>query len=329
MKRAILAATALLSSTTMSTPAWADTIPTPDPDGPNATTQAAEEAQCDALAALHGPATGDNDHWSGEVVPGAATLIAGPTEVADTRVVDPDTIVGTGTFVPSILEIRGDPFRIGGSVNMFGDQWATAGYYPDSTFNYTADFNSMFAYAFSCNIYDAVYHPLVPGEEHPAVPPEGCYTNPGHDTCIVGDHWCGNEETFHWGHDFGNCVFNKTKDGEDAYTDPDTPAYWDDPVLFDNEAGVPINQDETDSLYAFEDHGGPVQVTGEYHVGQVVICISPGSKGGSWRVQNGYNGGSFTGPAAGCNTPYFKIAPTYHGSTTSNGTFTSVPDYNL
>jgi hypothetical protein len=96
-----------------------------------------------------------------------------------------------------------------------------------------------------------------------------------------------------------------------------------------NEAGIAVNQDQNDTLDAFEDHGGRVDVTGEYFVGKAVICISPGSKGGAWRAQNGYSGGSFSGPAAGCNTPYFKIAPTLSGTTTSQGTFTSVPNYNL
>jgi hypothetical protein len=125
----------------------------------------------------------------------------------------------------------------------------------------------------------------------------------------------------------------KTADAQPAYDDPDTPAYTDpaynDPAtLVGNEAGTPVNQDQTDTLNAFEDHGGIVYTTGEYHVGQPVICISPGPKGGSWRAQNGYSGGSFSGPAAGCNTPYFKIAPTGNGTTTSNGTFNSVPNYN-
>jgi hypothetical protein len=179
-------------------------------------------------------------------------------------------------------------------------------------------------------MYDAVYHPLVKGEHHDAVPPEGCYTNPGHSSCVVGDHWCGNEETAHWGHDFGNCVFVQTAPGEDAYDDPDTPAYNDPAApVGDPEAGVAVNQDQTDSLGGFEPNGPRVDVTAQYFVGKTVICISPGSKGGSWKAQNGYGGGSFTGPAAGCNTPYFKIAPTNSGTTTSQGTFTSVPNYNL
>jgi hypothetical protein len=320
--RALFATAALLSSSIISSPAWADTIPTPTAAGPDSTTLDAMQTQCDALAAAHD--TGNGDIWSAQVVQGAATLVAGPTEVEGTRVVDEESIVGTGTFVPSTLEIRSGPFRIGGSVNMFGDQWATAGYYPDSTYNYTADFTSTFSYAFSCDIYDAVYHAAV---HHDATPPEGYYTNNGtHPSEGEGSCQGLSPANPNWGHDLGNCIWTQTAPGQPAYDDP---AYNDEAVFVVNEAGTPINQDQTDNLSAFEDHGGPVQVTGEYHVGQVVICISPGSKGGSWRTQNGYGGGSLTGPAAGCNTPYFKVAPWWAGSTTSNGTWVSVPDYNL
>ena len=329
MKRAILAATALLSSTIMSTPAFADTVTPPTANAADGTTLAAMQTQCDALAAAHDTANGDI--WSGEVVEGAVTLVAGPTEVGGTRVIDESSIQGIGTFVPSVREIRGNPFRTGGSVNLFGDQWATAGYYPDSTYNFTADFTSTFSHAFSCNILDAVYHPLVPGEHHDAVPVQGFYTNPQDNS--RGDCQGIGPDNPHWGTNIGACIWTQTAPAQPAYDDPDTPAYNSDPVFVVNEPGTAINQDQTDNLDGFEDHGGVVQVTGEYHIGQVVICISPGPKGGSWRAQNGYNGGSFTGagspPAPGCNTKYFKVAPWGNGSQTSNGTWTSVPDYNL
>ena len=316
MKWQYLAATALLSSTITSTAAFADTVTPPTAAAADGTTLAAMQAQCDALAALHGPATGDNDHWTADVVEGNVTLVSGPTETGN-RVVDEDSIHGIGTYVPGALEIRGVPFKNGGSVNLFGDQWSTAGYYPDSTYNFIADFDSTFAHDFSCDIYQEVYHAayVIPG--HPV---EGVYNNPGHGDCQGI-----NNSNPHWGEDIGACIWTPTGP---ATEDEPVPASWDDAVTVGNEAGTAVNQDQTDNLDGFEDHGGIVQVTGEYHVGQPVICISPGPKGGSWRTQNGYSGGSMTGPAAGCNTPYFKVAPTYHGSTTSNGTFTSVPNYN-
>lgn len=355
MKRALLAATALLSSTIISTPAFAVATDTPTAAEADATTLAAMQSQCNALAAAHD--TGNGDIWTAAVVTGDVTQVSGPTETG-TRTIDQNSIQGTGVYVPSHLEIRGNPFKNGGSVNLFGDQWATAGYYPGSTYNYTASFDSTFAHAFSCDISDAVYHPAVfhpavvhdpvtiPGQYHPAVAATGCYTNPGHSSCTVDTHYCNDIEAAHWGFSYGNCIWNEITPAQPAYTDPDIvvtpgytdpaytdPAYNDPPILIGNEAGVAVNQNQTDTLNGFEANGPMVQVTAEYHVGQPVVCISPGSKGGTWKPQNGYGGGSLTGagtpPAPGCNTPYFKVAPTYNGSTTSNGTFTSVPNYHL
>ena len=328
MKTNLISALALLSTSftpiAMMSPAFAGTVPTPWAAPINGTTLAGMQAQCDALAAVHGPATGPNDHWTGEIRDVAPTLVAGPTEVSGTRIIDQSSVVGIGTYVPAAFEIRGNPFKNGGSVNMFGDQWSTAGYYPDSTFNYAANFTSTFAYFFSCNMNEAVYHPAV---DHPATPAEGYYTNPG-TIPSGGEGSCQGvgPDNPHWGASFGACEWHQTAPAQDAYTDP---AYNDPPTFVTNEPGIPVNQNQTDNLNGFEDHGGIVQVTGEYHVGQPVICISPGSKGGSWRVQNGYGGGSLSGPAPGCNTPYFKIAPWGNGSQTSNGTFTSVPNYHL
>jgi hypothetical protein len=147
----------LLCASFITSPAFADTIPTPIADATDGTTLAAMQTQCDTLAAAHD--TSNGDVWTGVVVEGLVTLVAGPTEVGGTRIIDETSIVGTGTFTPGHTYIQGDPFRIGGSVNMFGDQYADSGSWSDSTYNYTADFDSTFSHAFSCNIYQAVFHP--------------------------------------------------------------------------------------------------------------------------------------------------------------------------
>jgi hypothetical protein len=327
--RAFVSATALVSTSFMTiSPAFAVATGAPIARGPDATTVAAMQSQCDALAAAHDTANGDI--WTGAVVPGSATLTGGPSETGS-RTIDQSSITPTGTYVPSRQEIRGDPFRNGGSVNLFGDQWSTAGYFPDSTYTYTAEFTSTFSYAFSCNINNAVYHPAY---DDPAVPVQGYYDvdplAPGNSeanrencaafTAMADD----NPRPDWWGTDHAWCNFKKTADAipavhHNAYNSP--------PVFVTNEPGSAVSQDQSDTLNGFEAHGGIVQVTGEHHDGQVVVCISPGPKGGSWRAQNNYSGGSFSGPDAGCNTPYFKVAPYGNGSQTSNGTFTSVPNY--
>lgn len=139
----IAAACATAMTPIGATIAWADTIPEPTADAADSATLAAMETTCDALAATYD--TGNGDIWAGNVIEGAVTKVSGPTEVAGTRDIDESSIQHAGTYIPATLEIRGDPFRIGGSVNMFGDQWSTAGQWTDSTYNYTADFGSTFA----------------------------------------------------------------------------------------------------------------------------------------------------------------------------------------
>lgn len=315
----------ILMSSAMSTVAYADEIPEPVPTGPNGSTLDAMQGQCDIIAG--GYDTGNGDRWTGVVVPGAAVLIAGPTEVDGTRDVDESTIQHAGTYVPATLEIRGEPFRIGGSVNLFGDQWSTAGYWTDSTYYFTADFNSTFRYDFTCEVYQEVFHE----EEvihHRAV---GIYVfnddGTGNDEDAVranceqytdnGQPWWG--DPFRPNPDNPRCRF----EGTPAY-DEVIPESFDPPELRATVAGTPVDEEQTDTLTAFEDHGGPVQVTGEFHVGQTVVCISPKkpTPGGTWQRHNGYTGGN-------CTTAYFKIAPWGAGTESSNGTYISVPDYSL
>jgi len=122
-----VATTALITNTLVSTAALAAATQQPIANPADQTTLDAMTSQCEAIALNYGQPDGQNDHWTGEVVEGAVDLVAGPTEVDGTRVIDEDSIQPVGDFVPSVKEIRGDPYRTGGSVNLFGDQWATAG----------------------------------------------------------------------------------------------------------------------------------------------------------------------------------------------------------
>ena len=111
---------------------------------------------------------------------------------------------------------------------------------------------------------------------------------------------------------------------------PTVPESWDTPIQTGNEPGTAVNQDQTDTLTAFEDHGGPVAASGgPFHIGQVVICISPTTstqtkKGvpGTWVAKNGYTGDK-------CTTAWMSVAPWGSGTENSNGTYISVPDYAL
>lgn len=308
----ITAAAALLTNTIIASPAFAATVGTATVDDPIAQGLSqpnldAAQAQCDALAALHAPLvyTGTLDESS--IV---ATLVSGPTEI-DPSARDKSNIVGTGTFTPGHTYIQGDPFRIGGSVNLFGDQYADSGSWSDSEYDFTNDFTSTFSYAFNCNMKETVTTPPTGHHDWTLDP-----SDPQAAACLAYD-----KNGLFQGEDQGQCVWIvDSPGGSNDYDRPD-------------EAGTPISQDQTDTLNGHEYHGGPVQAPGGvYHIGQVVVCISPSTttkKGnpGAWRTQNGYDGGDMVGPAAGCNTPYFKIAPWGAGTNTSNGTYISVPDY--
>jgi hypothetical protein len=304
MKWQYFAATALLSSTIMSSPAFAATVGTatvedPIAQGLSPDNLVAAQAQCTALAAAHAPAvyTGTLDVSS--IVP---TLTSGPTEV-DPTARDKTNIVGTGTFTPASTYIVGDPFRIGGSVNMFGDQYADSGRWSDSEYDFSNEFTSTFSYAFNCNMTESV-HNAGTGHHDWTLDP----SDPQAAACLAYDR-----NGLFQGEDQGQCVWIVDTPASD--TDEARPA----------EAGTPISQDQTDTLSGHEYHGGPVEAEGgTFHIGQVVICISPSkpTPGGTWRTQNGYTGSK-------CTTDWFKNHAVWgSGTESSNGTYISVPDYN-
>ena len=320
--RAVLASTAIIFSSfvpVLNTSAWAAVTildPIPDPQGPSAATLAAMEDQCDLKATNHGTA------WEGEldessIVP---TLISGPTEVAPLHTID-DAIgdpVGAGTFTPGSVSILGDPFRIGGSVNMFGVLQSTGGHYSASEYDFRANFETTFSFAFNCHMTETVNAPA-----------EGVYVIAGdfgdsedavRGNCAAftaqGDNdprpdWWG--EPFHGGNpDNPHCMFVGTPAHEEEQDRPD-------------EAGTPIEETQTDNLLAHEDAGEGFDIGDTVLIGQAVICISPTTstqtkKGvpGTWVAKNGYTGDK-------CTTAWFNVAPWGHGSQDSNGTYISVP----
>jgi hypothetical protein len=332
--RAYLATSAIIFASfvpVFNAAALADTIPTPTADAADGTTLGEMQNQCDLLAAAHDTANGDA--WTGVFVEGAVTLVSGPTEVGAHSIADaiPGTLVGTGTFTPAHVQVLGDPYRNGGSVNMFGVLQSVGGHYSSSTYDYVADFTTTFAHAFSCNIFQAVFH----AEQTIHHNAEGKYVIAGdfgasedavRGNCAAftaqGDNdprpdWWG--EPFHGGNpDNPHCMFDGTPASDEVI-----PESFDEPVLIGNEAGTPVNQEQTDTLTAHEDAGEGFDISDTVLIGQAVICISPSTtvkKGvpGAWRTQNGYTGTK-------CTTAWFNVAPWGHGSQDSNGTYISVP----
>lgn len=287
----------------MTTAAYATTTEVPVADGANANTLATMQTQCSALALAHGT------NWSAVAVEGDATLNSGPTELPP-RTIDPLSVVGTGAFTWGGIAIVGDPFRNGGSVNMFGNQRATEQNFASSEYDYTADFSSTFAYASTCDMTETIHHDAVPGR-----PAEGFYVNNGTNPSGGGGSCAGlSPANPHWGTDIGNCIWNETApavDPVDAY----------DEVNYSTEFGAPVLQDQTDNFQGHEVNGGPVTLAGDLFVGNPVVCISPKKLPGIWTKQNGYTGDK-------CTTVWFNDPSiARNGSTTSQGTYISVPAY--
>lgn len=336
MKSNILMAMAVSSiaiSPVISTAAYAAATQTPDADVADPTTTVASmQAQCDALALTQFAPSGvvqettDDGRsynvpftttWEADVeMGGAGILITGPTEVLPLdRDIDPGSVVGTGGFTWGGVKIVGDPFRNGGSVNMFGNQRATEKNFASSNYDYTAEFMSTFAYSFGCSLiatthYSAVNVPGVPGRKV-----QGFYTNPGAGDCKGFD-----ETKPFWGEDQGACIFTMTGDAIEAL-DPVTVDARDDVANPISLPGVPVQQSQTDNLSGRELNGGPVTLAGDLFVGNPVVCISPKRLPGIWTRQNGYLGEK-------CTTAWFNnLNIAWNGSTTSQGTYISVPAF--
>jgi hypothetical protein len=347
MKRAIIAAAALLSSTIMSTPGYATvsgvTTPSPDPAGLDATNLAAAQLVCDGAATLadaDGPAE-LSDHYAGAVNEGTVTLKSGPTEVGTEtdRTLTSDKTPGTSaTYTPAHREILGDPYRNGGSVNMFGIQQSVGGYYSTSQYDFTASFTTTFTHPYTCDISKQVYHAAVhiEGEHHDAVH----HDRTGH--WVLNPDFHGNEEAAtqnciafnsslpagppQGGLTQANCLYVVETEAYDdpAYDDPDTdiPAYWDDAVPVGNVAGGSFDQTQTDTLDGHEDNGAGYFDAATVIIGQVVVCISPTTgttkKPGAWVLKNGYTGSK-------CTTAWYSGTSPY---SLSNYAGTNVPNLN-
>ena len=356
MKRAILAATALLSSSIISSPGYAAvtgvTTPSPDPAGLDAPNLAAAGLVCDAAAVtadLDGPDE-LSDHYAGAVNEGTVTLKSGPTEVgteAD-RTLTSDKTPGIGsTYTPAHREIQGDPYRNGGSVNMFGIQISVGGYYSSSQYDFDASYSTTYTHPYTCDITKQVYHAAVhiEGDHHDAVfhPAEGHYIN-----CDFG-HGQGNDNSGvcedvgqpqgscaahnntgpsfgQWGRDTEQCKFITTAEEytTPAYDDPDTdiPASWDEPVAVGNVAGGSFDQTQTETLSGHEDAGAGYFDAATVTLGQVVVCNSPTvgttKKPGAWVLKNGYTGTK-------CTTAWYSGTSPY---SLSNYAGTNIPNLN-
>jgi hypothetical protein len=310
---ALVAMCATAFSPILTTAAHAALIELPSADPLSEATLAKMQTACNLIAAGYpGP-----NKWSAVAQPtGDANLVEGPTERAGTRTNLTNVMLVGVSY--SNFSITDGPYRVGGSVNMFGDLTASNKSWTGSTFDYEAIADSVFAFGYGCDIYRANYN-------EPETKPGGFYTNPQPNG--LGDCQGIRPSNPNWGDDIGACIF--TPSGPPV---PVGPGTYDDPVFVSTVAGGTEDQDQDDLLAGHEDNGPGGSATGIFPQGQTVICISPSTttkKGvpGAWVAKNYYDGGDLNGTGTGCNTTTFINATYKSGSETSQGTYISVPDY--
>jgi len=320
-KRAILAATAIVVGSfnpALNTAAWAAVVvATPAATGPTQATIDLMQDACEAKALFHG------FNWTGtldEGSIGAAVYVSGPTEVPPLHTIA-DAIAGTlegaGTFTPAHLEFTSDPYRNGGSVNMWANADAVGGQYSASEYDFENDFDTTFSYAFTCNMTETVFTGAT--GEYVVAGDFGDSEDAIRANCeaftALGDNdprpkWWG--EPFHGGSAANpHCMF---------VGDPGGTAEED----RDDEFGT-INEIQRDTLVAHEDNGEGFFDSATVPIGKVLVCISPTTstqtkKGapGTWVAKNGYVG-SFVNGEPGCNTGWYNTGATVDVSNLNTG----------
>ena len=300
----IVVATALVSTSFITTPSFATTAATASPP-----TTADMQAVCNAEDT-------DGLGTAYQVILTEGSVDAGtPTNDLSTVKDDETTRVADHSSLSSpygTMQYYGNAGRHGGSVNLF----ATTGYpgitYAGSFVDQYVDRTQTDTYNFSCQLQ----HYQVVGshdETVPGTPPQGYYTNNG--TLPSGSQGsCQglSPANPHWGEDIGNCTWHQTAAGtEDStvqvpdygYADVGSPTshsivdgpYYVDTVLYQAQASEP-------TVSVTETGAAP------YFAGDGAVCINPGKKGGTWSAKAGW-----THPEQ-CNTTYFNTAPYISGA---------------
>jgi hypothetical protein len=307
--RAFLSATALIGASFSSiTPAYAS-APASNPP-----TQTDMQNVCDTLDTDGAGTDVQVVLTQGAIDYGALTFDLGTiTDVESTRVADHNS-ASTPFGTKSFYSVAG---RHGGSVNLF----ATIGYpgitYAGSFVDQNADRTETDVYHFTCQVQQwqvvGSHTVTVPGDGHYIVDPALIGTpqyNAQLQACNAYNdtHAKGVTQGF-WGTSpQGNCVFEGSLDTTETVDDygwvnsgtpvPETLSdgpFYVDTVLYASQVSEPGHS-------VTETNNAP------YFAGDVVVCINPGKKGGTWTGQNGWT------DMTQCNTTYFNTAPYISGA---------------
>ena len=258
----------------------------PTPVGASAATKLLMQAQCNDLASAHAPdvytGTLDVNSIEGTVVSGSETPTGDQAK---------SNFVGIGDPISESIQVATEPYRIGGSVNMFGLAEVVAAHYADSEYDFTQNVTWTSNYAFTCNMTETVHVPDLGFHK---------WTGPiqASDTAKAECEFT-NSVAHQYDDRGANCEFVVSIPAHDENQNRD-PEYGD------------IDQPgESGTLGGHASSGGgqlPVDVNAEpIPPVQVVVCISPNpsskkTQSNGWAQKNGY-----TGP--NCNTTYYNSAP--------------------
>jgi len=309
---AVMASTAL--SLVVGSAAFAAVVlddPTPPAATPSALTSAdlvTAQGVCDAIALPYDTDGSGPNTARAEVIEEGATYVSGPTEVGSHSKGDAigDITPGLGaTFSPAAPQITGDPYRKGGSVNMFGLLQSPGGTYSTSNYKFEGQFSTTYAHPYTCDVYKREL-----GD--PVTVPGGYYVNNGGNVCrgIVptNPNWGEPQVSDNEGAGMGmgepkSCTF--VPEGPPIVI---APGVLGDEELVGNFPGGSINQTQTDTLLATETQGESYFDATPVTLGEPVICISPSSTGkklpGAWVKKDIYTGTKCTGAWYFGTTPY-------------------------
>lgn len=284
MRKVIGTASALALVASMSaTPSFAAGVPASAPSGDTST--AAQGVCNDDLATLQN----DEGDWSTRLVFGTSPTATDPVEVSDTRVetsAQPDLLSAVISFSDVSAVGSTDLTRNGQSPNIFAkDARARTVTYANHSYDFTAQFTTTTSFSYDCEMTKLV-HTTTTTPGTPAGPVQGFYTNPGNGDCQGVPNTNPN-----WGQDLGQgCIFTKTGDGTPAI--PGTSVTTSAPVRqAASDTSHTIPQDDTASGTGTELNGGQRTFTNQSLKVMAVVCNSPTKNPGTWRAQNGYDGG--------------------------------------
>jgi hypothetical protein len=293
MKRAILATTALVVSSFISTPALAVTGSIPDQTPTDETTASRDNTCALVIVPLNANATGGVTYtvlasWTGQnSAYGTETAGDVRTEIPGTRAIAPGATVLSFTNVDA--SGASHLSRNGLSPNIFAtDAVAHTVTYSNSTYDFTGTFNITTTFSFSCDVTEHI----------PAVAPSTRTETEGEcaSRIATSDDPALKPPAINPG------LYCMDPDHRLTITVPGTPAQdnadpQDSTTGTVDQAGTALGQDT-------ELNGGPFTFNNQSLQVSAVVCISPGSKGGAWKPQNGYLGGGGT-----CSTATFLALP--------------------